>query len=103
MNHSKEIAQQNWDATNGSLRLPEQLDIHILPKLIKQDKWLELPVTTVDFSQVKKADSAILSVLLHWAKTQQAPIKVIALPQALISLIELYDLQDVLHLETPSI
>lgn len=102
MSNPKESVQQSWDATNGRLRLPQQLSIQLLPKLIKQEKWLELPVTTVDFSQVEKADSAILSVVLHWAKAQQAPIKIIALPKALVSLIELYDLQDVLHLEAPS-
>lgn len=103
MNHSNKINQKSWNASSGTLTLPAQLGIQDLPNIIKQNKWLELPVTKVDFSHVEKADSAILSVLLHWAKNQQVSIKVVALPEALLSLIELYDLQEIIHLETSAI
>ncbi len=85
-----------WFSGQAKLVLPENLDIEILPKLIKQGGWLSLPVKEVDFSQVKKADSAILSVLLLWAQAAQNAIKVTHFPSQLQTLVELYDMHTVI-------
>lgn len=90
--------QTGWNDVEAKLVLPEQVGIDLLADLIKQNKWLKLPVKKVDFSQVVKADSAIFAVLLIWAANTDEPLEVIQLPEDLKVLIKLYDLDDVLTL-----
>lgn len=87
--------KSGWHADTARLVLPAQLTLVELPHLIKQHNWLSLPVGSVDFSLVQKADSAILSVLLYWAKQQQKPLEVSGLSEEMVTLIELYDLGEV--------
>lgn len=54
---------------------------------------------TVDFSQVENVDSATVSMLLGWkraAQTKQRQLKVLGLPENLISLATLYGVADLL-------
>ena len=90
-------SQGRWVPESATLHLPEQSDFQSLAKQIKQSAWLTLPVARVDFSEVKKADSATLSLLLFWAKQQHSPLEVIDLPEQMKTLIDLYDMKDVLQ------
>ena len=81
----------------SQLDLPEVINIKNLPKLVKDNAWLQQQVTEVDFSAVKSADSATLAMLLHWAKNAQQPIQVINFPAQLKPLVELYDLDAVIE------
>jgi ABC-type transporter Mla MlaB component len=88
-----------WDEWQGKLSLPEIVDISVLPKLIKQNSWLSLPVKEVDFTAVDKADSAVLAVLLYWAQQSETKLKVVNFPQQLDNLIELYDLNSIIAIK----
>lgn len=85
----------DWKESAACLCLPEQIAIENLSALIKQQSWLKLPVQMADFSQVKKADSAILAVLLAWNNVLDHKLKVKNVPAELLTLVDLYDLQDV--------
>ncbi len=81
----------------STITLPENLSIDELPSLIKKGRWLDKPVDELDFSQVRKADSAILSLILFWAQNSGVPIKLTHVPEDVQTLIELYDLQTVIE------
>ena len=98
MAQSSVMTLSSWSSQESTLVLPSHLDITQLASLIKQDGWLELPVKKVDFSQVVKADSAIFAVLLLWSSKLSEKLQVIHLPDDLLTLIKLYDLDDVLAL-----
>lgn len=93
------LSQGKWCAESTTLTLPAQLGIESLPQIIKQNNWLKLPVSRVDFSQVKKADSAILSVLLWWAQQNNEALEVLAVPEKIKTLIDLYDMHEVMHFQ----
>lgn len=84
--------QFQWNEAESLLVLPSLLTIDVVADLLKKHKCLELPVKEVDFSQVNKADSAILAVLLVWAQNAQTTIRVKQLPEELLTLVNLYDL-----------
>ena len=84
-----------WESESARLTLPEVVSIDVLPKLIKQNEWLRLPVKEVCFKQVQKGDSAILSLILLWAQQSQSPIQIFDFPKQFNPLIELYDLHTV--------
>ncbi|BCN92799.1 hypothetical protein THMIRHAM_05840 [Thiomicrorhabdus immobilis] len=86
-----------WNAADELLVLPEQLTIDVLAGLLKTQNWLSLPVKQVDFSQVLKADSAILAVLLTWAAHSEERLTIIKLPDELQTLVKLYDLDGEFH------
>ena len=79
------------------LVLPENLSIEALPALVKQEGWLKQTVDELDFAEVQKADSAILSLVLFWAQQQGTPLKLKNLPHDLQTLVELYDLHSVVN------
>ena len=81
-----------WDDSQARLVLPAQLTIDALAVMLKKNKWLALPVKQVDFSQVEKADSAILAVLLVWASNTEDKLQVKQIPDELHTLVKLYDL-----------
>lgn len=81
-----------WHDSEAVLVLPSQLTIDALAVMLKKNKWLALPVKQVDFSQVEKADSAILAVLLVWASNLEEKLQVKQLPDELHTLVKLYDL-----------
>ena len=87
-----------WHDSEARLVLPAQLTIDALAVMLKKNKWLALPVKQVDFSQVEKADSAILAVLLVWASSIEDKLQVKQLPDDLHTLIKLYDLDSELIL-----
>ena len=84
-----------WQSESARLTLPEVVSIDVLPKLIKQNRWLSLPVKQVCFKQVQKGDSAILSLILLWAQQSQSPVQIFDFPAQFNPLIELYDLHTV--------
>jgi len=81
-----------WHDSEARLVLPALLTIDALAVMLKNNKWLGLPVKQVDFSQVEKADSAILAVLLVWASNIEGKLQVKQLPEKLHTLVKLYDL-----------
>ena len=81
-----------WHVSEARLILPAQLTIDALAVELKKNKWLDLPVKQIDFSQVEKADSAILAVLLVWASNSEEKLEVKQLPDELHTLVKLYDL-----------
>ena len=81
-----------WHDAEARLVLPAQLTIDVLDVMLKKNKWLALPVKQVDFSQVEKADSAILAVLLVWASSIEEKLQLKQLPDELYTLVKLYDL-----------
>ncbi|MEA1990531.1 MAG: STAS domain-containing protein [Pseudomonadota bacterium] len=85
-------ANGHWHDSEARLVLPAQLTIDALAVMLKKNKWLGLPVKQVDFSQVEKADSAILAVLLVWASNTEEKLQVKQLPEELYTLVKLYDL-----------
>lgn len=87
----------DWDGTTSTLVLPDQLTVDTLGPLIKQAKWLELPVTNVDFSYVKKADSAILAILLTWFVQVNQPLKIKNMPDKVRTLVSLYNLEHIIE------
>ncbi|GAB6069548.1 hypothetical protein JCM30760_06450 [Thiomicrorhabdus hydrogeniphila] len=89
---------ENWIESEATLVLPETISIDVLAEVLKQNKWLLLPVKKVDFSKVTKADSAILAVLLIWSANVTDKLKIIQLPEELKTLITLYGLEDVIEL-----
>jgi len=88
----------NWNEAESTLILPETISIDVLAGLLKQNKWLLLPVKKVDFSNVTKADSAILAVLLIWSANLKDKLQILQLPEELKTLITLYGLEDVIAL-----
>jgi len=92
--NTPEVVSDNgqWHGSEARLILPAQLTIDVLAVMLKKNKWLALPVKQVDFSQVEKADSAILAVLLVWASNAEEKIQVKKLPEELHTLVKLYDL-----------
>lgn len=87
-----------WHDSESRLVLPAQLTIDVLAVMLKKNNWLALPVKQVDFSQVEKADSAILAVLLVWASSTEEKLQVKHLPEELYTLVKLYDLDSELAL-----
>jgi len=88
------IGSVEWNASEGLIRLPERLTIDVLPGLLKKENWFKLPVKQIDFSKVRKADSAILAVLLSWSANTEQQLTVIDLPEDLKTLVNLYDLEN---------
>lgn len=91
-------AEIQWMESEARLILPAQVTIDVLPGLLKKNDGLNLPVQQVDFSQVVKADSAILAVLLVWNAKSNQVLQVIQLPKELQTLIKLYDLEGIFTL-----
>jgi len=89
---------ESWIESEATLVLPETISIDVLAEVLKQNKWLLLPVKKVDFSKVIKADSAILAVLLIWSASLTDKLQIIQLPEELKTLITLYGLEDVVAL-----
>jgi len=92
-------ATSGGNHAQAKLTLPGDVSIGVLPGLIKQQGWLTLPILEVDFTGVTKADSAILAMLLFWAKRASTPLKITGFPKQLDNLITLYDLQSVVCFE----
>lgn len=88
-----------WNLDTKELILPAEVSIETLPELIKQHNWVDLPVRSVSFKEVKKGDSAILSLILLWAQNAQAPIQLTDFPQQFVALIDLYDLHTVVNIQ----
>lgn len=82
---------------DGTLILPETVNVVTVPDILKQVKQSAKVCSVVDFSKVKQADSVALAMLLNWQANSGQSIDVRNLPEVLLTLVELYDLGDVLH------
>lgn len=90
------MSKLNWIEESRVITLPAVVTLETLPELIKSSKSLELPVLKADFSQVTQVDSAILALLLTWSKNTGQALVVMSAPSELLTLIQLYDLEDVI-------
>lgn len=80
----------------GVLALPECVNVETAPAILKQLEETSSSFTTVDFIKVKQADSVALALLLNWQILAGHPLKIRNLPSQLATLIDLYDLEEVL-------
>ena len=88
----------DWDESQSRVSLQGDIRIGDLPVLLKGQSWQNWSVHQVDFSAVERADSAILALMLVWAQQAGRPLEIKQLPEELRTLIDLYDLQQVVHL-----
>lgn len=79
------------------LKLPEIVNVETVPTILKWVDKAQKPINVVDFSIVKQADSVALAVLLKWQSEAGVAIQIRNLPSELVTLIHLYDLEDVLQ------
>jgi ABC-type transporter Mla MlaB component len=82
---------------DGALILPETVNVATVPDILKQVKQSATVCSIVDFSNVKQADSVALAMLLSWQTDLGKPIDIRSLPEVLLTLVDLYDLGDVLQ------
>jgi len=80
----------------GVLKLPSIVNVETVPTILALVEKSNNTLKTVDFSQVEQADSVALALLLCWQNLAGLPISVINLSEQLNTLIELYDLENVL-------
>lgn len=83
----------------NSLVLPQDLRLRALAKWLKSEKPQLLSGHILDFSQVENADSGILALMLNWQQNLPAGEKLLVkhFPQSLRSLLELYDLPELIQ------
>lgn len=92
------MAKQNtvgWNEHKACLQLPAIITIDAMAELLKTQSWQKIKVKQLDFSQVEKVDSAILALVLFWYQQLGEVIELLAVPDDLQVLIDLYDLQDI--------
>ena len=87
-----------WSEARGLMTLPVEVTLQTLPQLLKSKAVLNHPVLEVDFSHVKRMDSAALALLLVWSGNTGTALKVKNMPTELHTLTALYDLESVLEL-----
>ncbi|MBO1926287.1 STAS domain-containing protein [Thiomicrorhabdus sp. 6S2-11] len=92
------IPSLHWQPESGCLKLPQELTILNLDGWVKAHKVLSLPVQCVDFAENQKMDSSVLALISHWAVASSQPISILHCPQQAHTLIELYDLQELVEL-----
>ncbi len=85
-----------WNESTCTITLPSDVTLEALSGLLKVKKVLSYPVSVVDFSTVEQVDSAVLALLLVWSKNSPPPIQVLNVPDELLGLIRLYDLENVI-------
>ena len=87
----------SWNSETKSFTLPDQLTIATMPKFLAQTKADSLPVESVNCQAIVQADSSVLALFLQWSLQRQAPIQVHAMPESLVRLVELYEIES--HLQ----
>ena len=80
----------------GVLTLPECVNVVTVPIILGLVERSSRSFTAVDFVRVKQADSVALAMLLNWQISAGHSLQVRNLPGQLDTLIQLYDLEDVL-------
>ncbi|QCU89618.1 STAS domain-containing protein [Thiomicrorhabdus sediminis] len=99
------MAKQNtegWHEHKACLRLPAIITIDAMAELLKTQSWQKIKVKQLDFSQVEKVDSAILALVLFWYQQLGEVIELLAVPDDLQVLIDLYDLHDICTISSKS-
>ena len=92
------MAELTWSEGRGLITLPEEVTLQTLPQQLKSKEVLRHPVLEVDFSNVKRVDSAALALLLVWSGNTGRALQVKNMPAELHTLTALYNLESVLKL-----
>ncbi len=90
----------NWDDVTGTLNLSGKVVLDVLSGWRETDTVLAYPVKRVDLGAVHQVDSAILAFFLVWSKNIQQPLEVIQPPEELLNLLYLYDMEEIVLLNS---
>ncbi|HDL7880217.1 TPA: lipid asymmetry maintenance protein MlaB [Yersinia enterocolitica] len=93
----------NWQSQQETLVLQGELDRFTLLPLWQQREALLADKTRIDVSQLRRVDSSGLALLVHFRELrnkQGRSLAIIGVSDRLSTLIELYNLRDVIPVET---
>lgn len=78
------------------LKLSGEINLSTIGDLFSATEKLGL-IECVDCSQIKQADSTCLAYLFHLRAQLDKPLEVLSLPEDLVSLVALYNLESLFH------
>jgi phospholipid transport system transporter-binding protein len=92
-----------WQSQQNTLVLQGELDRETLLPLWQQRGSLLVDKTHIDVSQLQHVDSSGLALLVHFRELrarQGVSLTIIGISDRLLTLIDLYNLQDIILVET---
>ncbi len=95
----------SWQSQQETLVLQGELDRETLLPLWQQREALLADKTHIDVSQLQRVDSSGLALLVHFRELrsqQGVSLTIIGVSDRLSTLIELYNLRDIIPVETAS-
>ncbi|NIL24724.1 lipid asymmetry maintenance protein MlaB [Yersinia mollaretii] len=95
----------SWQSQQETLVLQGELDRETLLPLWQQREALLADKTHIDVSQLQRVDSSGLALLVHFRELrsqQGGSLTIIGVSDRLSTLIELYNLRDIIPVETAS-
>ncbi|AHK18785.1 lipid asymmetry maintenance protein MlaB [Yersinia similis] len=95
----------SWQSQQETLVLQGELDRETLLPLWQQRETLLADKSRIDVSQLQRVDSSGLALLVHFRELQSqrgSSLDIIGISDRLATLIELYNLQQIIPVETAS-